>query len=201
MLRNGPQRRLRSFSERERLAITAQRETIRVVLYPDVEKERETWKKTEFSNGRTSRRMMLRALGTFCALSMAAHMGAIEISSNTTDVIRSARKKLDDADALIDAARWDRIRTLLVSADVRDAHDRIRRTAASSPSEVRGAWVGLREEALSAAKLLDAAVYSNVFIGEDRKILGTPIDYDTPRIYLQQLKDAFDELIVLSGPN
>lgn len=140
---------------------------------------------------------MLRALGAFCALSAAAHMGATELD-DAANKLRAARKQLDDADALIDTARWDSVRTLLVSPPMRDAQDAVRRGVAGALPDVRGAWVGLREDSLSAAKLLDAAVYTNVFIGEDRKVLGTPVDYDTPRIYLQQLKEAYDELVALS---
>lgn len=148
---------------------------------------------------RTSRRFMLRALGVFSAMSLAAHMGATEFELSPEVVaIRTARKRLDDVDDMITAARWDGVRTLLASPTLRDGQDAVKRLSSTASADMRGAWVGLREDALSASRLLDTAVYSNVFVGEDRKVLGTSIDYDTPRIYLGQLKEVYDQLAELA---
>lgn len=65
------------------------------------------------------------------------------------------------------------------------------------PQDLQAAVLGTSEELQTALKLLDGAVYGNVFIGEDRQILGTKIDYDTPRIYLADAKTALDTLIEL----
>lgn len=66
---------------------------------------------------------------------------------------------------------------------------------------MRAAVAGTSEDLQTALKLLDGAVYGNVFIGEDRQILGTKIDYDTPRIYLADAKAALDTLVELGESN
>lgn len=40
----------------------------------------------------------------------------------------------------------------------------------------------MRQDVLDHVQYLDTFSYNNVFIGEDRQILGTRIDYDTPRM-------------------
>lgn len=65
--------------------------------------------------------------------------------------------------------------------------------------ELRGPVVGLREDLVSAIRLLDTSVYSNVFVGEDREILGTKVDFDVPRIYLADVKEALDALIEIAS--
>ncbi len=148
---------------------------------------------------RTSRRFMLRALGVFTAMSLAAHMGATELGvSAEVAAIRTARKRLDDVDDMITAARWDGVRTLLASPTLRQGQDAVKQLSSVASADMRGAWIGLREDVLSASRLLDTAVYSNVFVGEDRKVLGTAVDYDTPRLYLVQLKEAYDQLAELA---
>jgi len=108
------------------------------------------------------------------------------------DAIRGARNRLDDVDALIDGARWDGVRTLLRSEPILDAQDAVKALAASSEEELQYAWYGFREDMIQASKLLDIAVYSNASsdIGDS--------DYEAPKLYLQQLKDAYDALVELS---
>lgn len=146
---------------------------------------------------KVSRRFALRTFGVLCAMSAAARMGAAE-ASRVAQTIRTARRRLDDVDVLITSAKWDSVRTLLASAPLRDAMDAVKGMTTSAPGDTRGVWVGLREDVLSNSKLLDAAVYSNVFVDESREILGTKVDYDTPRLYLRQLKETYDELVVLA---
>lgn len=67
------------------------------------------------------------------------------------------------------------------------------------PEDLRPVAIGVGEDLLTALKLLDGAVYGNVFIGEDRQILGTRVDYDTPRVYLADAKAALDTLASLAG--
>lgn len=39
----------------------------------------------------------------------------------------------------------------------------------------------MRQDVLDHIQFLDSFSYNNVFVGEERQILGTKIDYDTPR--------------------
>lgn len=154
---------------------------------------------TKVDTGRSPRPLSRRAglqLAALCAVSVALRTPP-EIVADA-DELRAARAELDKMDALIDKARWDTVRTLLAGPVVRGGLQTARAASEAAGPDTRGAWVGLREDALSAAKLLDAAVYSNVFVGEDRRILGTKVDFDTPRSYLAELKDAFDELVGLA---
>lgn len=79
------------------------------------------------------------------------------------------------------------------------AKDFVRDLAAQVDDDRRVPALGMREDLMSALKLLDGAVYSNVFIGEDREILGTKVDFNTPRIYLQDAKSVLDDLIELAS--
>jgi hypothetical protein len=65
--------------------------------------------------------------------------------------------------------------------------------------DLRAPVLALKEDLLSGLKLLDGVVYGNVFVSPDREILGTKIDYDTPRLYLQDSKDALDSMIGIAG--
>lgn len=42
--------------------------------------------------------------------------------------------------------------------------------------------LGMRQDVLDHVQYLDSFSYNNVFIGEERQILGTKIDFDTPRM-------------------
>lgn len=42
--------------------------------------------------------------------------------------------------------------------------------------------LGLRQDVLDHVQYLDSFSYNNVFVGEERRILGTKIDFDTPRM-------------------
>lgn len=68
----------------------------------------------------------------------------------------------------------------------------------SVSTDVGAVVIGLREDLLSAIRLLDTSVYSNVFVGEDRQVLGTKVDFEVPRIYLGDVKMTLDELIGLA---
>lgn len=41
--------------------------------------------------------------------------------------------------------------------------------------------MAMRQEVLDHLQYLDSFSYNNVFVGEERRVLGTKIDYDTPR--------------------
>lgn len=119
------------------------------------------------------------------------NVNAVEKRAFPGDAIRCGRNRLDDVDALIDAASWDRVRTVLRSGPILDAQDAVKALAASSSEELQFAWYGFREEMIGASKRLDFAVYSNGYSGDS-------VDYETPKLYLQQLKDAYDGLVELS---
>lgn len=42
--------------------------------------------------------------------------------------------------------------------------------------------LGLRQDVLDHVQYLDSFSYNNVFVGEERQILGTKVDFDTPRM-------------------
>lgn len=112
--------------------------------------------------------------------------------------LQLARAACDDIDDLITNGKWDSVRTRLARppiAQSRDVCGALAKKFAATDPDLRAAVVGLREDILSATRLLDTAVYANVFVGEDRQILGTKVDYDTPRVYLAQLKEALDALV------
>ncbi|GAB0492296.1 hypothetical protein MMPV_003558 [Pyropia vietnamensis] len=113
----------------------------------------------------------------------------------------AARSRLTDIDPLISASRWDSVRTLLASEPVGGAGGvRVasRDALASAPDDVGGAaGLGLREDLLTALKLLDGAVYGNVFVDDSRIALGVKVDYDTPRLYLADALEALDGLLEL----
>jgi hypothetical protein len=79
------------------------------------------------------------------------------------------------------------------------AKQNIIQLAAGLDEDLRGPVLALKEDLLSGLKLLDGVVYGNVFVGVDRQILGTKIDYGTPRVYLQDSKDALDTIIEIAG--
>lgn len=88
---------------------------------------------------------------------------------------------------------------MLAKQPVVSARDACNALMTSADDDLRGAVVGLREDLVSAIKLLDTSVYSNVFVGEDREILGVEVDFDVPRIYLTDLKDTLDALIEIAS--
>lgn len=113
--------------------------------------------------------------------------------------LQSIRARVDDIDPLIAAAKWDSVRTVLASRPVVGVKDVCNQLLNASSQDAGGAIVGLREDLQSAIRLLDTSVYANVFIGEDRQILGTKVDYDVPKIYLGDVKDALDSLIDIAS--
>lgn len=113
--------------------------------------------------------------------------------------LQSIRARVDDIDPLIAAAKWDSVRTVLASRPVVGVKDVCNQLRDASSQDARGAIIGLREDLQSAIRLLDTSVYANVFIGEDREILGTKVDYDVPKVYLGDVKDALDSLIDIAS--
>lgn len=149
-----------------------------------------------------TRRTFVSACGALFGLSSVANMEKvlaatinIDTSISPLEVLQNARVQVNTIDDLINKARWDSIRTVLSKDPVNKTKDACNTLIKDSNMDTRGALVGLKEDALSSIQLLDTSVYSNVFIGEDRQILGTKIDYDVPRSYLAELKDALDALI------
>lgn len=43
-------------------------------------------------------------------------------------------------------------------------------------------FLGMRQDVLDHLQYLDSFSYNNVFVGEERQILGTKIDFETPRM-------------------
>lgn len=153
-----------------------------------------------------TRRTFVSACGTLFALSSAANMEKVFAATITTDksisplqVLENARVQVNTIDDLINKARWDSIRTILSKDPVSKTKDACNILIKGSSLETRGVLVGLKEDALSSIQLLDTSVYSNVFVGEDRQILGTKVDYDVPRSYLTDLKNALDALIDMAS--
>lgn len=50
--------------------------------------------------------------------------------------------------------------------------------------------MGMRQDVLDHVQYLDSFSYNNVFVGEDRQILGTKKDFDTPRMGEKALQKA-----------
>lgn len=143
-----------------------------------------------------TRRAVLAFSGALFGLSVGAHVERAMASPLST--LQSARDKLNEVDGLITAAKWDSVRTLLAKDPVNRTKEACNNLVASASNEARGAIVGLREDLMSGIQLLDTSVYSNVFVGEDREILGTKVDYDVPRLYLTDVKEALDGLIEIA---
>lgn len=138
----------------------------------------------------------MSGLGAFLGTSFHAHVErALAAPVPSVDTLYAIRARLNDIDPLITNAKWDSVRTVLAQHPVRDAKEVCEKMLKENQEDLRGVIVGLREDMLSAIRLLDTSVYANVFVGEDREILGTKVDYDVPRVYLADLKDAVDALI------
>lgn len=144
----------------------------------------------------TRRSLLTTAISTLAAASLATY--APQNALCAPAAITAARSALDACDEKITNAKWDGVRTVIASGALVSMKKTIGETAKLLPDDLRGPYVGFGEDLLTALKLLDGAVYGNVFIGEDRQILGTKIDYDTPRVYLQDAKDALDAMIEIA---
>lgn len=144
-----------------------------------------------------TRRAFISTLGAFLGLSFSAHLERALAAPLQT--LRQIRATVDDIDPLIAAAKWDSVRTLLAREPVVGAREACNALLDVKGEELRGPVVGLREDLVSAIRLLDTSVYSNVFVGEDREILGTKVDFDVPRIYLADVKEALDALIEIAS--
>lgn len=108
------------------------------------------------------------------------------------DTISAARTALGSIDGRIDAARWDGVRTVLAAEPLHSLRKAATAAAPGLPEDLREPFLGAAEDMLTALRLLDGVVYGNVFIGEDRQILGTKVDLDTPRVYLADAKEALE---------
>lgn len=60
--------------------------------------------------------------------------------------------------------------------------------ARQSDDDESALLLGLRQEVLDHVQYLDSFSYNNVFVGEERQILGTKIDFDTPRMGMMGVK-------------
>lgn len=158
-----------------------------------------------------TRRAFIRSLASFLALSLSARLERGQAKTTTTtetprtatksplQTLQQIRTRVDDIDPLITAAKWDSVRTVLAKQPVVSARDACNALLTGANDDLRGAVAGLREDLESAIRLLDTSVYSNVFVGEDREILGVRVDFDVPRIYLADLKDTLDALIEIAS--
>lgn len=54
--------------------------------------------------------------------------------------------------------------------------------ARQSDEDESALLLGLRQDVLDHVQFLDSFSYNNVFVGEERQILGTKIDFATPRL-------------------
>lgn len=150
-----------------------------------------------------TRRAFISSLGALCALSFSARLeraDAVTISELHDELLRM-RGAVDRINGLITGAKWDAVRTVLATAPVVRARDTCNALQGAVSGDEKPVVVALREDLLSGIRLLDTAVYANVFIGEDRQILGTKVDYDVPRLYLADVKEALDALAEIAADN
>jgi hypothetical protein len=108
------------------------------------------------------------------------------------NTLSAARTALGTLDSKIADARWDGVRTVLAAAPLATVRKTAGAAANGLPEDLRAPFLGAAEDLATALRLLDGVVYGNVFIGEDRQILGTKVDFDTPRIYLADAKEALE---------
>lgn len=148
----------------------------------------------------STRRTFVSSLGALLAFSASAKLERVLAADGAAALasLQQMRARVDDIDGLISSARWDAVRTVLATRPVVGAKDACNGLLAGAPQDLAGAIVGLREDLLSAIRLLDTSVYANVFVGEDRQILGTKVDFDVPRTYLGDVKETLDALIEIA---
>ncbi|CAM9740519.1 unnamed protein product [Discosporangium mesarthrocarpum] len=97
-------------------------------------------------------------------------------------LIGEARRQLDPVDDMITGCKWDAIRNVIKTAPLANLKGVILELSRQpSLEEDAGAILGMREDFLGHLQFLDTFAYNNVFIGEDRQILGTKVDFDVPR--------------------
>mmetsp|Transcript_1458 Transcript_1458/g.3030 ORF Transcript_1458/g.3030 Transcript_1458/m.3030 type:complete len:214 (+) Transcript_1458:1193-1834(+) len=119
------------------------------------------------------------------------------IVADCVSAVRRARTRLDDVPALVKAAKWDSVRTLLATKPVVELKPVLKELGRVSDSDTAGILSGLREDLMTSLRLLDTAVYNNVFVDESRVALGVKVDFITPIGYLNDALDAIDSILEL----
>eukprot|EP00752_Nemacystus_decipiens_P008766 g7822.t3 len=143
----------------------------------------------------TTRSGMVRIMGASIAGTLSLNAlpcAAARTKEELVQLLSDARKQLDPVDQMIDDARWDSIRTIIKTSPLSDVKNVIAELARQSDDDESALLLGLRQDVLDHVQYLDSFSYNNVFVGEERQILGTKIDFDTPRMELRQAREAFD---------
>ncbi|CAM9943984.1 unnamed protein product, partial [Hapterophycus canaliculatus] len=115
-------------------------------------------------------------------------------------LLGEARKQLDPVDKLIEDAKWDAIRNIIKTSPLADIKNVIAELARQTDEDESALLLGLRQDVLDHVQYLDSFSYNNVFVGEERRILGTKVDFDTPRMELRQAREAFDIIVEVLPP-
>ncbi|CAM9631312.1 unnamed protein product [Ectocarpus sp. 8 AP-2014] len=126
------------------------------------------------------------------ALKVTSCAAAVRSKEDLVRLLREARTQLDPVDQMIEDAKWDGIRNIIKTSPLADVKNVIAELARQSDEDDSALLLGLRQDVLDHVQYLDSFSYNNVFVGEERQILGTKIDFDTPRMELRQAREAFD---------
>mmetsp|Transcript_27577 Transcript_27577/g.47608 ORF Transcript_27577/g.47608 Transcript_27577/m.47608 type:complete len:233 (-) Transcript_27577:136-834(-) len=112
--------------------------------------------------------------------------------------IVQARQALDGVDSLIKAGKWDGVRTILGKAPFPTLKKELQAAASQiSDPDAEGDAEDVLYELLDDIGFLDDFCYTNVFIGEERQVLGTKIDYETPLLYWRQSVEKLEAFLAL----
>jgi len=108
-----------------------------------------------------------------------------------------ARKELSTVDEVINAAKWDRVRTILAKPPVSSLKADMKAISDKLEKEKLGDALDALYDTLDNLGNLDDFVYTNVFVGEDRQILGLKLDYASPTRYWKAALETLDAFIAL----
>ncbi|CAM9286526.1 unnamed protein product [Ectocarpus fasciculatus] len=137
-----------------------------------------------------------RAVGATIAGTLALKVtpcaAAVRSKEDLVRLLGEAKTQLDPVDQMIEDAKWDAIRNIIKTSPLADVKNVIAELARQSDEDDSALLLGLRQDVLDHVQYLDSFSYNNVFVGEERRILGTKIDFDTPRMELRQAREAFD---------
>eukprot|EP00904_Undaria_pinnatifida_P006890 jgi/Undpi1/3330/HiC_scaffold_15.g06703.m1 len=150
-----------------------------------------------------TRARLVNVLGAAMAVSLGMSVSPSTAAARSTEelvrLVSAAKKQLDPVDQMITDAKWDSIRTTIKTAPLAEIKNVIAELAKQSGDD-EALLLGMRQDVLDHVQYLDSFSYNNVFIGEERRILGTKIDFDTPRLELRQCREAFDIILEVLTP-
>ncbi|CAM9744762.1 unnamed protein product [Scytosiphon promiscuus] len=134
------------------------------------------------------------------AIKSAPCFAASRTKEELVRLLGQAKNQLDPVDKLIEDAKWDAIRNIIKTSPLADIKNVIAELARQTDDDESALLLGLRQDVLDHVQYLDSFSYNNVFVGEERRILGTKVDFDTPRMELRQAREAFDIIIEVLPP-